>query len=86
MVIKYIRERHLPSQPLVELAGQAEIEHPAQDAHVIGRRIRKGDISLTEARVEEEALRKDAVLSDLVREIIAHSQSGCAIGVVIKEG
>ena len=69
-------KRQLPAQPLVELGDQAEVERPAQDAHLIGRSAGERDIDLTEARVEEEALREDAVRSELVSEIIAHGQSG----------
>jgi len=76
VVVKYIRQRQLPAQPLVELGDQAEVDCPAQDPHIIGRGAGERDIYLTEAWIEEEALREDAVRSELVGEIIAHGQCG----------
>ena len=69
----------------MELGNQADVEYPAHDTHIIGRRAGKRNIGLTEAWVEEEALREDTVLSQFVGEIIAHGQSGGAVGVVVKE-
>src|ERR1700677_1602096 len=85
MIVKYIPQRQLPAQPLVELGDQAEVKRAAQDAHVIGSSSGERDIDLTEAWVENEALRQDAVRSQLVSEIIAHGQSGCAVRVVVKQ-
>src|SRR5580700_5193261 len=65
MVVKYIRQGHLPAEPLVELGDQAEVERPAQDAHIIGSSGGKCDVRLTEARVEEKALGEDTVLAEL---------------------
>src|ERR1700690_2590172 len=84
MAVKYIRQCDLPAKPFVDFGDEAKVERPAQDADIIGRSAGERDIDLTEARVEEEGLREDAVFPELVGEIIAHGQSGRAIGVVVK--
>src|SRR5208283_423299 len=79
MSVKYIRERHLPAQPLVNLSDVAEVHCPAHDAHIVRRRERGKwngggiDVGLAETRIEQEALRKDAVRAEFVHEIVAHS-------------
>jgi hypothetical protein len=69
----------------VELGDQAEVECAPQDAYIIGRSSGKRDIRLTEAGVEQEALRKDAAFSELVGEIISDGQGRSAISVVISD-
>lgn len=57
MIVEYVRERQLPTEPFVQLREHAEVEYSAQDAHIIGHSAWKRNIGLAEAWVEQEALR-----------------------------